>query len=140
MSRPCDAPYAIPLITIKKMVREQAGDVKVPDDTLLFLCGLIQSLVKEVMSQAARELQGVAILDGKDVKKSMKNGNRDVAALLVGVRARKSSSPKRKSSKRKSSKRKSSSKRCGRGKSLIKGFVRDGKRVKSYCRKSSAKK
>jgi hypothetical protein len=118
------------------MVREHAGDVKVPDVTLLFLCGMIQSLVKEVMTQAVRELQGVAILDGKDVKKSMKNGNRDLAALLSGVRGRKSSSSKKNSR----SKRKSSSKRCGRGKSLVKGFARDGKRVKGYCRKSSNKK
>lgn len=139
----CVLPNNIPLGTIKKMVREHAGDVKVPDDTLMELCGVLVALLKVVMENAAREItNGVAVLDGKHVKASLMvgHGNHALAALLVGAKSKRRSSSKKKSSKRRSSSKKrrsSSKKRCGRGKSAVKSFVRDGQRIKSYCRKKS---
>ena len=141
--QPCQAPYAIPLVTIKKIVRVYAGDVKVPDETLIYLCGLIQDVVKGVMLNASHEIQdGVAILNAKHLKASLLNGNRDIAGLLAGVRAKRSSSKKRRSSSKKkrsaSKKKRSSSKKCASGKSAVKGFSRGGQRVKAYCRKKSS--
>ena len=133
----CGAPYAIPLSTIKVMVRKYAGDVKVPDDTLALLCGALQVLIKTVMLEAAREIKdSVAVLDAKHIKASMegRGGNAQLASVIAGARAKRSSSKKRRSS---SKKRRSSKKKCGRGKSPVKAFSRDGKRVKSYCRKKS---
>jgi hypothetical protein len=143
---PCAAPYAIPLITIKKMVREYAGDVKVPDNTLTYLCGFLQGLLVNFMSKAAGEIKdGLAILDAKHIKSSMEQGhdNAGVKAIVAGAsKKRRSSSKKRRSSSKKrrssSKKRRSSKKKCSRGKSPVSGFSRMGVKVKTYCRKKSS--
>jgi hypothetical protein len=130
--QPCVGAEAIPLVTIKKMIRAHAGDVKVEDEVLRALCPILTVVVRNIMRAAAEQIKdGVAILDGKHVKAALSSNLRELSLLLAGVKAKdKSLSGKKRSSKKRSSKR------CGRGKSLVKGFKRDdGVRVKAHCRK-----
>jgi hypothetical protein len=149
------APYPVPLITIKKMIREHAGDIKVPDNTLRVMSNLLHDLLLEVLDNASRKMSsGVAVLEAKDLKASLadpSNGNYALAQLVAKARGlrklsskKKSASKKRRSASKKrrsASKKKRSSKKCVSGKSPVRGHKRsDGKRVKAHCRKSSTRK
>ena len=153
---PCVGPiHAIPLRTIKTMIRAQAGDIKIPDETLAKVCGMAKELGAIIMMNAAAEIKdSVALLEAKHIKASMinrANPNSLLSDSLSKVRARRSSSSRKKrrssskkrrssSKKRRSSskKRSASKKKCGRSKSPVKGFKRDGRSVKAYCRKKSS--
>jgi hypothetical protein len=136
------APYPIPLITIKKMIREHAGDIKVPENTLRVMSSLLDALLLEVLDNASAKVSGgVAILEAKDLKASLadpSNDNYDLAQLVAKARGlRKVSSPK----KRRSSKKRRSTKKCSSRKSAVRSFKRsDGKRVKAHCRRKSSRK
>jgi histone H3/H4 len=142
----------IPSATIKRMIRDQAGPFKVPDDTTNEVCGVLYELLVFIMSNSVRAIKdSVARLDAKHIKSSMSdrsNPNSELASVLMNVRARRLSSSKSRSSRSRSvsrrsrsgKKRSSSRKPCGRGKSPVRSFKRDGMTVKAYCRKSSPRR
>jgi len=161
-SQPCVGVPSIPSRTIKSLIRAQAGDIKVPDNTISIVCGMVHELLSIIMLNAAAEIKdGVAMLEAKHIKASMQNGmnpNHLVANSISNVRARRSSSSRKRrsgkksrsgkkrsgkksrSGKRRSSSKRRSNKRCGGGKSPVHSFKRSGRMIKSYCRKSSSRR
>ncbi len=147
---------SLPIETVKKMVKAVAGDVLFTRDGEKYATILVEVFISSLMGAIADALMitSPVIVEGKHIvdylythkglediefhqkplgplnKVSVKSSTK----RRSGKKSARRSSSKRSSSKRSSSKRKSS-RRCSPGKIRVKSFIRDGQRIKSYCRK-----
>lgn len=132
--------------TVKRIVRMHAGDVKVPEESLLYVGNVISNIIFKIVqgilenNELQQSLKPNAI-SGKDIinhifntEDGRKSGlNDEPIGPLTKSRSGRSRSKKRRSRSKK--RRSSSKKRCSSKKVAVRGFLREGKRIKSYCRK-----
>ena len=128
--------HVISLETVKKMIRMHAGDVSVPMDTLkhiewalhVELESTVSNLINFELTEDKNKVQAKDIINyfynNEDGRRSGLNAS-PFGPLEKAVKRGKKSKSKKSKSKR----------RCSVGNLAVKSFVRDGKRIKSYCRK-----
>jgi hypothetical protein len=141
-----DRTTGIPLSSINRAIRSHAGNISVPLETQSYVDNLLDSVLSSFLLHVLEE-EGViplpsAKLEGKHILKYLFETEEGLRSALhnppIGPLGKDGKSKK---SKRKSKSKKSGSrKRCPPRQISVRGFVRDGKRIKSYCRKKSSKK
>jgi histone H3/H4 len=128
MARVSQDTFPVPHDTVRRMIREHAGDVKVPEDTIRVISHMIEALLGMIIYTTAMQIIPAGAdrkLEGKHIVEFIA-GNLDINLPPFGPLDK----PSRKSKSRKSKKR------CSKGKRSVRGFKRSsGKKVKAYCRK-----
>lgn len=140
----------IPLASINRAIRSHVGKISVPLDTQQYVDYILDKVLLQFLIEAVEEVPlSETKLEGKHIIKFLfeteSGRNNPLHRSPIGPldkSGKKAASKKKTVSKKKMAKSssKKSGKRCSPKQISVRGFVRDGKKIKSYCRKKSSKK